>query len=208
MNFRIHIPTLTPKSMKPNLPCLLIALASATVAVAQPPGNRRPPPPMNPPMNQPPMMQPPPFFALLDTDHDGVLSEAEVKASSDVLAKADKNHDGEITPDELRPQKPNGKQKPDGKQPPNNDNKDKPPGPPPGKFPVPPVIAALDADHNGTISAEELEGATEALKKLDINQDGELSPDEMRPAGPPPREDGGPQGPPPPTEDGQLDGVE
>ena len=160
------------------------------------------------------MMQPPPFFALLDTDHDGVLSEAEVKASSEVLAKADKNHDGEITPDELRPQKPDrkqkpdGKKKPDGKQPPNNDKQDKPQGPPPRKFPIPPVIAALDADRNGTISAEELEGATEALKKLDVNQDGELSPEEMRPAGPPPPEDGGPEGPPPPPEDGKLDGVE
>jgi Ca2+-binding EF-hand superfamily protein len=48
------------------------------------------------------------------------------------------------------------------------------------------LIAALDADKNGTISASELESAPESLKQLDKNADGELSPEEIRPQGPPP----------------------
>jgi hypothetical protein len=48
------------------------------------------------------------------------------------------------------------------------------------------VIAALDADKNRTISADELDNAPDALKQLDKDADGELSPDEIRPIGPPP----------------------
>ena len=73
--------------------------------------------------------------------------------------------------------------------------------------PPPPVIGALDADHNGMVSAEELTNATEALKKLDKNGDGELSMDELLGGGPPPRDGGNnparPQGPPPEPQDDQ-----
>jgi Ca2+-binding EF-hand superfamily protein len=55
-----------------------------------------------------------------------------------------------------------------------------------------PVIAALDTDKNGTISAEELEKAVESLKTLDKNNDGKLTPEELRPPGGP---GGGPGGP-------------
>ena len=41
-----------------------------------------------------------------------------------------------------------------------------PPGPPP------PVIAVLDADQDGKISAEEIENAPESLAKLDKNEIG------------------------------------
>ena len=44
-----------------------------------------------------------------------------------------------------------------------------------------PVIAALDADGNGEISAAEIKNATAALKKLDGNLDGKLTNDELRP---------------------------
>lgn len=44
-----------------------------------------------------------------------------------------------------------------------------------------PVMAALDADKDGTISAAEIAGASAALGKLDANGDGELSLDELRP---------------------------
>lgn len=46
---------------------------------------------------------------------------------------------------------------------------------------VMPVLAALDADQDGKISKSEIENATAALKKLDKNNDGDLTPDEMRP---------------------------
>ncbi len=42
---------------------------------------------------------------------------------------------------------------------------------------------ALDADHDGTLSAAELAAAPKALRTLDKNQDGNLTMDELRPAG-------------------------
>ena len=64
------------------------------------------------------------------------------------------------------------------------------PGGPGGRRPMP-VIEALDADHDGVISAEELKNATAALLTLDKNKDGKLTEDEYRPSGGP----GGPGGP-------------
>ena len=50
---------------------------------------------------------------------------------------------------------------------------------------MPPLIIALDANRDGEISAEEIENATAALKKLDKNGDGKLTRDELRPEGAP-----------------------
>jgi predicted O-methyltransferase YrrM len=44
-----------------------------------------------------------------------------------------------------------------------------------------PVMTALDADGSGELSAEEIAGAAEALKKLDKDGNGKLSLDELRP---------------------------
>ncbi len=44
-----------------------------------------------------------------------------------------------------------------------------------------PVLAALDADHDGEISAWEIEHAAQSLKKLDRNHDGYLTADELIP---------------------------
>jgi hypothetical protein len=61
-----------------------------------------------------------------------------------------------------------------------------------GRRPTPPLIAALDANHDGVIDADEIANAPTALKKLDKNGDGKLTQDELRP----PRPQGGrpPQG--------------
>jgi hypothetical protein len=70
-------------------------------------------------------------------------------------------------------------------------------GPPPGRGggqggpggqrpPAPPVITALDANQDGVIDASEIANASAALKKLDKNGDGKLTPDEFmgqRPGG-------------------------
>jgi hypothetical protein len=75
--------------------------------------------------------------------------------------------------------------------------------------PAPAIVAALDANHDGVIDADEIANAPAALKSLDKNGDGKLTPDEFmgkRPgppqnsnggneAGGPP--DGAPTGPPP-----------
>jgi predicted O-methyltransferase YrrM len=45
--------------------------------------------------------------------------------------------------------------------------------------PMPPVMAALDADGDGTISGAEIQGAQAALKKLDRDNDGQLSREEI-----------------------------
>lgn len=48
---------------------------------------------------------------------------------------------------------------------------------------APPVMAALDADHDRVISAEEIANASAALATLDKNGDGQLTEDEIRPEG-------------------------
>ena len=59
-------------------------------------------------------------------------------------------------------------------------------GPQPGgrNHPKPPLEAALDANGDGIIDAEEIANASAALKKLDKNGDGKLTADEYRPAMP------------------------
>ena len=44
-----------------------------------------------------------------------------------------------------------------------------------------PIMAALDADEDGEISAAEIDNAVAALKSLDKDSDGKLSADELRP---------------------------
>jgi Ca2+-binding EF-hand superfamily protein len=58
----------------------------------------------------------------------------------------------------------------------------------PGHHGPPPIIAALDIDKDGVISASEIEGAVAALKSLDKNSDGDLTMEELRPE--PPAEGG------------------
>ncbi len=147
-----------------QFPLILAALAATALNAQEerPPRDRRPPPVL---------------FGALDADKDGKISVAEIQSAADALAALDQNDDGEITRDELKPPHPEGEAAPPKGERPN--------GPPP-RFGPPPLIAALDADKNGTISASELESAPESLKQLDKNADGELSPEEIRPQGPPP----------------------
>jgi len=57
---------------------------------------------------------------------------------------------------------------------------DRRPHPQPGH----PVIAALDVDRDGVISAEEIANATATLLALDTNGDGNISGEELRPPHP------------------------
>lgn len=77
----------------------------------------------------------------------------------------------------------------------------------PGHRPPPsPLMEALDRDHDGILSAQEISGAAAALLELDTNKDGQLTRDELRPKRPMmgPEEQGasgpGEQLPPPPPE--------
>ena len=64
------------------------------------------------------------------------------------------------------------------------------PGGPAGFLRMLPVMGALDTDGDDEISASEIAEATAHLKKLDLNNDGKLSSEELRPNFP-----GGPGGP-------------
>jgi Ca2+-binding EF-hand superfamily protein len=78
-------------------------------------------------------------------------------------------------------------QEPEGRKPP-PDGQGRPgfggpgfgPGGPGGLMRLP-IIAALDADQDGEISAKEIENAAAALKGLDKDRDGKLSLEELRP---------------------------
>lgn len=90
---------------------VLLALAVTTAAIAQPPegqrgrgrgrgqGGRPDGPPgegFRPPPN--------PLFEALDANGDRQLSADEIKNATAALAKLDKNNDGKLTVDELRPE--------------------------------------------------------------------------------------------------------
>jgi hypothetical protein len=78
--------------------------------------------------------------------------------------------------------------------------------------PMPALVKALDANHDGVIDADEIANASTALKTLDKNGDGKLTRDEFM--GPRPQMRGGqgqqgggdhPDGPPPGANDGGHD---
>ena len=58
------------------------------------------------------------------------------------------------------------------------------------RMPVHPLMTALDANKDGTLDEQEIANAAVALKTLDKNSDGKLTPDELRPSFP-----GGERGP-------------
>ena len=90
----------------------------------------------------------PPLIGALDANHDGVIDEAEIANASAALKKLDKNNDGRLTMEELRPPRPQPPQgrnpgdRPERPRPPRGeefrDRGDRPDGPPPGDAPRPP----------------------------------------------------------------------
>lgn len=50
----------------------------------------------------------PPVVAVFDANHDGVIDEREIEHAGEALKKLDKNADGKVTLDELRPLRPDG----------------------------------------------------------------------------------------------------
>jgi Ca2+-binding EF-hand superfamily protein len=104
-----------------------------------------------------------------DKNRDGVLTPDELPARyQNLFVRADTDHDGKLTPAELRAVA--AKQAP-------------PPGLPEehgGGF-RDPLTAALDTNHDGTLSSAEIAAATTSLLTLDANHDGSISPDEMGP---------------------------
>ena len=157
----------------------------ALTALAQEPGG--PPPGGPPPGHRHP---PSPLMMVLDTNRDGELDAAEIANASAALRTLDKNGDGKLSGEELRPPPPPGAT--------NHPNF----GPPPGHRPPPgPLMAALDTNKDGELDADEIANASASLLTLDVNGDGKLSREELRPKFPPP---GGPAGALGPGEHGEA----
>jgi Ca2+-binding EF-hand superfamily protein len=149
--------------MKKALVVTALALSAVIGVQAQPQGG-------HPPRHHGPREL---LVAALDSNTNGVISAEEIANASAALLTLDKNNDNQLTQDELYPQRPRGDS--------GNTN--------PPRF-VPPLIAALDTDADGTLSQQEIANASASLAKLDTNNDGQLTRDEIMPKHP-----GGPGGP-------------
>ena len=88
---------------------LLTAQDNGGTAGDQPPrhGPGRPGGPGGP-SGDGPHHPPPPLIAVLDANHDGVIDEQEIANAPAALLTLDKNGDGKLTMDELRPPPPDG----------------------------------------------------------------------------------------------------
>jgi hypothetical protein len=86
----------------------LVAGLSGVSIIAQdtpPPGGQQPPPGRGPGGDA---MRRIPLMAALDTNSDGTIDATEIEQSSKSLKTLDKNSDGKLTPEELRPARPPG----------------------------------------------------------------------------------------------------
>jgi hypothetical protein len=170
------------------------------------PGDFPPPPPFGPPPN--------PLFLAIDLDGDGELSAKEVAAASKSIAKLDRNKDGIISEDEVRPPPPPGRRRgrggpaegPDGPPPPGEG----PPGGGPGgrgsdAQAMVDSVMRFDKNGDGKVTAKELpERMARMLEQGDTNQDGALERSEIEtlsrrpsPRRPGPHGGGPPRGAPP-----------
>lgn len=112
----------------------------------------------------------PPLFSAIDTDGDGLISASELDNVVAALKSLDKNGDGEITREELRPANRQG-----------NGGEDRGEGENRRRRRKSPLFSALDADGDHKISAGEMANAENALRALDTNGDGQLTRKELRP---------------------------
>ena len=124
------------------------------------------------------------FFSRLDKNSDGKITADEVPEErrafvERLIRRGDKDGDLALSLEEFiagRPERP-GQGKP-GQAPPGAENRKRPPqgGPPAGLF------MALDVDHDGKLSRDEIAAAADVIRKLDRDGDGAVTLDEIIPA--------------------------
>src|SRR5207249_1243346 len=108
-----------------------------------------------------------PVLSTLDKDHNKEISAEELAAAPTVLLELDKNKDGKLSEDEVSPQRADGQaNRPRSRR-------------GPGIMRMIKALSALDADENGVIDEAEIKNAAVTLRKLDENQDGKLTDDEV-----------------------------
>lgn len=151
--------------MKRFVPITLIVVSSGFFALstAQPPqGNRNGgtggPGPFG--------FAAPAIIQAMDANGDRSISKDELANVAAAIRKLDRDGDGQLSSQEMDwpPAIFGG----------NSGGKEFP-------FPPPPPLSAIDKNNDNTLSAEEIAGASAALKTLDRNNDGSLTADEMMP---------------------------
>ena len=165
-----------PKLMKPiQIASLVLTLSGVTLASAQAPDSAGP-------RRGPGGRGPSPVIRALDADKNGEISAAEIANAAAALRALDTDNDGVIAVTELRPARPAHAPVPpaDGSRP-GRSAGGRPAG---GTRPVDPVMLALDADSDRTLSAAEIANAPRSVAALDANKDGKLTRDELRPLPP------------------------
>ena len=120
-------------------------------------------------------------FAALDTNGDGTLDAAEIAAAPGVIGKLDKNADGQITADEVRPVFPEGR----GRGGPGGEGRGGrgPEGNGGGNVVEENVktLMAFDANADGKLAKAELPERMQGIfDRADENKDGFLTADEIR----------------------------
>ncbi len=118
-----------------------------------------------------------------DANKDGKLSKGEVpERMQGIFARGDSNKDGLLTKEELQKMaaaqaaasnEGNGER----------GEREGGRGGSGGMMRFMPLLAALDANSDGVIAADEITNASAALQTLDKNSDGKLTEDELRPRG-------------------------
>ncbi len=120
-------------------------------------------------------------FMAMDADGDGALAAEELASQfQSLVSRADAAGDGSATEAEILALMTSEAEGSGGRgqreaTAPGAGGEGRPPQP------VIPLMAALDADGDGAVSAAELASAAQALRALDGDGDGRLTPDELRP---------------------------